>query len=305
MLLLTFFDSRIAGAWQRQDKLGWKWPEQIHETYPVAVFVSASYHLKEISPLWSSWKRKALSQNIFEITKRWRIFCAWTERWFVSRWHLELPPSPRKAPPMSDTSKLKRKGPGTHWRLNPKTWLRGHVLKEICPWFPVKHMKVRRVVISLLVENTTIVEITNQFCKYVSLCRRCGPNNHITLLGLRPNQFGGAVPANKAVTCHHIFFGGTYPNLWKEQNRMFTPGKTTPTIMNPHYYFMKSPFSVWKSCQKLMSIVIFYVYIYDDIKFGCALYITNSTKIHMQPQARPPLKATRDPWPFVGSLLLD
>ena len=213
MLLLTFFDSRIAGAWQRQDKLGWKWPEQIHETYPVAVFVSASYHLKEISPLWSSWKRKALSQNIFEITKRWRIFCAWTERWFVSRWHLELPPSPRKAPPMSDTSKLKRKGPGTHWRLNPKTWLRGHVLKEICPWFPVKHMKVRRVVISLLVENTTIVEITNQFCKYVSLCRRCGPNNHITLLGLRPNQFGGAVPANKAVTCHHIFFGGYIPEL--------------------------------------------------------------------------------------------
>ena len=47
------------------------------------------------------------------------------------------------------------------------------------------------------------------------------------------------------------------------------------------------------------------IYIYDDIKFGCALYITNSTKIHMQPQARPPLKATRDPWPFVGSLLLD
>ena len=56
------------------------------------------------------------------------------------------------------------------------------------------------------VENTTIVEITNQFCKYVSLCRRCGPNNHITLLGLRPNQFRGAVPANKVVTCYHIFY---------------------------------------------------------------------------------------------------
>ena len=91
-----------------------------------------------------------------------------------------------------------------------------------------------------------------QICVIVQALRTWSPTESIW--GCSSSEQSGHMPP--------YFFGGTYPNLWKGQNRMFTPGKSTPTIMNPHYYFMKSPFSVWKSCQKLMSIVIFYVYIY-------------------------------------------
>ena len=255
MLLLTFFDSRIAGAWQRQDKLGWKWPEQIHETYPVAVFVSASYHLKEISPLWSSWKRKALSQNIFEITKRWRIFCAWTEKmvclqvapWAATItkestahvWHIEIETEGTRHP----------------LALEPKNLAARACSQRNMPVIPretYESQKGRHLIASGKYNNSWNHQPVLQICVIVQALRTWSPTESIW--GCSSSEQSGHMPP--------YFFGGTYPNLWKGQNRMFTPGKSTPTIMNPHYYFMKSPFSVWKSCQKLMSIVIFYVYIY-------------------------------------------